>query len=57
MTHWGAFANSSIRPTATFEYIRWEQRNHVRDLVVLFAGYKGICANSEVTTNYRVEYL
>jgi hypothetical protein len=57
MTHWGPFANSSIRPTATFEYIRWEQRNHVRDLVVLFAGYKGICANSEVTTNYRVEYL
>lgn len=57
MTHWGAFANSSIRPTATFDYVRWEQRNHVRDVIILFAGYRGICANTEITTNYRVEYL
>lgn len=55
-THWGALANSSMRPTASFEYVRWEKTNHVRDIIVLIAGRNGIGCEQPIETNYRVEF-
>ena len=45
-THWGAFANSSIRPNTFYEYVRMGEEKHIQDVVILKAGRSGIGVDS-----------
>jgi hypothetical protein len=55
-THWGAFANSSLKPNTFYAYVRWERKNHIRDIVILNAGRNGIGRGQPISANYRVEF-
>ena len=55
-THWGAFANSSLKPNTFYAYVRWERKNHIRDIVILNAGRNGIGRGKPISANYRVEF-